>query len=689
MKIRDEAALVGGDVLEQRVRKMALEPHLPAEFKAVPEGSGVRLVIKDVDPLAHRSSTVRYIFGHAREADLSSTAGRRAAAERAELCGRADAPRKKGDVATDYIADARYQTGVFFCWAVDIVGNRSHEFLWSPLIIGGVVDAAIPGDVTRPQASESGRVISPGVVASQVSVSCVAPNPLGSFDRVQLYYEHYSEVGVIVAGASKVHTGEPGGTLQFQVDLAPFRTGQGQLTLTPGSKLISVAGGSLERQLRGGDWIEALDARGEVDFVTDNTTAWLKNDWAGESIVAHLGFRILPLVRLYFVSVSKASTRRPDIANAPFREVLLDALVSPPIAPTLTAASIGNGIRLLMVPVPGTDIERHTIWRAEGAGVPWGDPAWAPVQPFPQERNALTALIQYDDFDFTAYHREQGQVFCYAAVATNDRGESGPPSPIIEESPRLDTPTDSSPIASSQQNLLFNSYVHGTPGNTVSLADVSQHAYMGAPPPGHENWGTTVTGGATPAGHANETEVTLQCGLGVGGSCTLFQRIGAWDNAVLGARRIDKGRNLTLAVYARTTGGAPDGTFELAIVMLAGGVQVGLYNVKTRLSDDTFDDTAATRVFPGSDMVTEHQVYFATFVPKTIPATVEKIEVRIRLNNTFNGVNVLVKKCALGFGDKVIEWTPQLVGQPFPNPASTPPGEILDDGSRRGYIRVS
>lgn len=707
--LRSNGDTLPNDVIEQRLRKGLLEPQGPADFRAEIEGSAIRLVIVDIDHLAMRSSTVSYIVGHVRDPDVSTEAARKSSAGRAEICAPPIvAPRRKGDVATFYLSDSRYQTGAFFCWAVDRDGTRSQRFLWTPKITREIIDTAIPADVSRPQVTESGREASPGVIVSQISVSAVAPSPLGSFDRLQMALKDYHEVGSLVYGESKVHDGQPGGTIQFQFDLSPFRRGVGLITVTNGDDAVHVTGGLLNKQARPGDVIEVLGTRATVLSVSGNEDLLLSAGWTGQSVVDHDAFQILPLVRFLFLSQNGAGMNRTDVLNAPFQDVLLDALMSPPNAPTLTGSTIGNEVLLQWQQVLGTKIARYRLFRCDGVDTPFTDASRREIDTVEQDPSILNTgtLLQSRDTSFEPIERDRGDVFTYYVVAENDRRQQSAPSNGVALPCSANAPSDVDPVVIGRitlHNKLYNAFFSGTSGGNVLDTDTAQDSCNGtdasnvAGKPyggtgasdglgrflGFTRWhGRISAGGGGLPEFLNGDEIRLPQPGAVGEWCDVIQELGAWDNPTPKEVKVGKYSLFVLSVWAMRVGvNVPSGSLEIYLLQMDNDTERGYLPRQYRDTDNTlqyYTGSAAKIVIPGSSLVTTPARFFAVFKTDPDLGVTKQLRVVFRHVNSLLG-HIHIKQPKLEDGEVLTGWTGDMgdpsISYPIPTTAIPPIGD--------------
>lgn len=691
----------GGGIEDPRVRAGQLAALLPRDFKAEPGGSVVRLRIIDRDRLANRSGTVRYVFSHARDVDISSESTRRAGHSRSEFCGEIFAPGEEGREATCSISDARYATGTFFCVAVDAQGRASFDFLWSQIQSSQILDERVPDDVTRFSVSESGFEVAPGVMVSELSIAAYAPQNLGSFAGLQIWLKDYASVGSLQEGEYEQFNGQPGGRIDFKARYSPYRRGTGtSITVTNGSANVTGVATKFVSEVKAGDLLEVLNVRGTVLSVTDDTHLTLTGNWSGDTNTVD-DFVILPLVTIYGVAISKAGTHRADVTNSPSDQELFDALLSAPNAPDVELSEGGNVIRAA-VTATGTKLDRVILYRATGAGASFASSE--AIKAWPADKVNLDSTLHYEDTVFTLFEREQRQTFTYFATAVNVRGDESLPSVAEEASCRLDSPAEGSPPNSAREialNYLWNGHINGTDLASVDVSDAGQDVNMGGgtPPAGWYRAQGFAGGGGSAPGHVNGNEVVLAMtgvpNTGVTGSSFVVWRVDACDNATAANRRIATWKSWVLQVKARTSGGQPNGWLTLYIEMFDGaGVSLGFAVVKTRLSSDAPDFTDASVTVIGSEIMTDHFVYHGIFIldPTLTIAYINVVAGYSTIN--WNGVNIFITEAMLSPGENLPQWTAQM-----PDPditcgkvtggADAPPPLFTDqDGGFRPYVDI-
>jgi hypothetical protein len=631
-------------------RRNALGAQPPKDFIVVREGSGVRLCILERDKKADRSGSVTYVFGNALDVDTSTQAGLDGGSKRAAAaqCGQVTAPPNLDDEATEFLIDSRYQGGTFYCWGVDSTGGRSDAYLWSQLSFGSILDTTVPADFTHFDASESGEEVTPGVIDSVLTVTGRAPIPLGSLDGPQVYLGNYTNLGSIEESDFRRYTGPPGGSITFKIPLQLVRRkGVGTINVTNGSPNITITGGALLSQVHGGDQLELFGLRFYFNDPVDNNTVVLTTNWTGQT-GSFPDWKIVPLVTVYFVSVSKGGTRRPDIQNAPSRFVLFDGDLSAPVAPTiLGGAAMGNTNRIDVQQPIGTSLDVLHLWRATGSGQPFSSCVEIKsIQLNPSLPTAASGVLQFTDDKFTLSQREHGQAFTYFCTVTNLRRDPSPPSAPLEIICRLNSSGDGDPTLPSRdgfKNLLFNGFIGGVGlvvggvANVVDETDATQDTFNFNPaiaPQTLANIGTgasrlrawtrwrrrqTNQGTVYPT-HINGNEVKLPPpGIGVVGSekdVGIEQYLSGWNAPNAIDRKLQKGQYVTVQFLVYCDAGVtPDGSLFVGVAQYnAGASSWALW--RHRLSDDTFVETSTPFTIAASQLAA-----FSPSLPMKIYAT--------------------------------------------------------------------
>lgn len=679
------------DANDRIIRKGALAPGLPKDFKVEQVGAAIRLRVTDRNRAIARSGSVSYSIGWANSVDTTTTAGLDAGAARCEFFPSLPAPGIEDRDVTLFLQDTRYQTGVFYCFGVDRDGTRSKSYLWTSALTNVITDLSIPGDGKHLQISENGEGNGDSTV-SVMAVSIQAPNPLGSLDLFQLYFKNYPSLGDFEEGDSARYTGAAGGTIQFQArNAVGRRKGTGTITGIAGA-VISGTGTRFTHEVNVGGLFEALGVQGIVQSLTD-TAITLTSAWTGKAIVSFTDFYLYPLVTVYCVSVSKGGTRRTDIENAPSVSLVLDGNDSAPNAPTFTANPVGNAIRLDITPVIGTRVEHYNVYRGTGSGLAFT--ACALIGSVKHDPTNILGTIPYSDENFTLFQREQQQVFSYfvTSVMRATTPLESAASAEVDGACRLDSPADGGapmPARFPAASLTWNNMFSGTPG-PVLLADGVQDTQMNlVRPAGFNRWVGSASGGGSTPGFQNGTEVILAMagGIGSAGSSILTQKIGGWDGA---NGRVPKGKMVTVQFKVYHTPGTVNGSLQVQAAHYNGVPIVGLAFLRRRLSTDVLDYTSTNLVIPGSEIIATPQIYWGAFLLRdNVPTT--EIELQIAyVTTSYSGVNLVITEPMLSLGDGLPYWSapidPNTLYGPPGVAATVPPGRFVDrDGSVRDWI---
>lgn len=682
-----------GSINDSIIRTLTLTPLVPKQFFAENITDGVQVRAVGRDRLLERDGAVKYRVRWVEDGDMTTETGRKAARVRSVIVCTLDAPGHDGVEVTDTIRNATYGNGYLLCEAVGISQNVSDDFLFSQRLDSDVLDSTIPGDVTHFQASESGEEHQSSMV-SVLSVECQAPSPIGSFDRVQLYYKDYPQIGGMNEGESHRYSGGSGGSIQFQaMNASSRRKGEGTVSLANGNSTVTGTGGSFLSQAQPGDVIEVLGRQATVSFVTSNDSLTLTAVWAGPSVTSLADFTFIGLITVFAVAVSKAGTRRTDIENAPSVKVLFDAEDSAPNTPTMTGAALGNMNRLDVTPLVGTRVDHYNFYRGLGPAQPFS--ACTFLHAAPHDPTNVAGSIQFDDTDFTIYQREHAQVFSYYATAVNIARQEGLPSTIVELTCRLAAPSDGGvqiPGQTYSKNLLWNGMCYLNANVIIDPTDVNQDTSMGGgvPPGGFSRWNHEEGGGAISiASFQNTTELILPHNGSGGAYTSAKQWVGAWNNLVNANRRIPIGCYVTFQCLARTSGGTPDGILGVDISQQDSAfTHQGWAKYRQRLNTDVMDESATGLNINPGDLVVPWQKYWATF--HLDPAlTTAFISLRIRYQDGTTPANIVLSQIMLSIGDALPQWTGELVDplisyQPPGGGAPLPPGGFPDQDGGRG-----
>lgn len=665
----------------------------PKGFKVEKTGKGVRVTITDRD---HENietagtSALQYQVHWAETVDMTTEDGISAGFKQSVLLappipapGRADA------TASGEFTDPKYATGYYFVTGVDASGRRSESGVPARITDGS--GGTIPPDVTHFQVSESGEVHN-GNVLSAVAYSFQLPERLNGLDRVQFWYENYPNLNELSGGESIQRTSGAGGS-QTGVLRLPVarRTGAGTIGIL--GTAVGGTGTNFRAIAAAGDYLEIFGVRALIQSVDSPTTMTLAGAWSGPSVAARSDWQVIGATTIYAVSIGLNGERRDDVTGAPSQTVLLDGELSAPNAPTLAAQVIGNIVRLEVTPSYGTEIARVILYRGTGSGVAFA--STSVIHTWHSDKVNSTGTLQFDDSDFTVYQREQGQVFSYYAQTVNIRDQKSSESSRVQATCRLDSGGDNSPPNTARdlsRNLLWNGMLWCNADTTIDVTDVDQDTKMGGgvPPAGHYRWDHEESGGSTPAGFQNSTEIILPA-PGAAKYAAAKQRIDAWDNA---NSRIPKGAYLTFQVKARTTGGDLNGWLYVDISQQnAAGVHQGYAYVRERLSDDTIDESGVdneTFIIDPAEFENSYRLYWCVFKLRDT-LTTDRIVLRMYYQSgTMNNINLA--QPMLSRGEVLCIWTaemqdPDIFYPPPTGGAPTPPTSFPDlEGSARPYI---
>jgi hypothetical protein len=693
-----------GDFERHVVRSGRVPPLQPKNWFLDTKGNGIVVRVVNRGTLGTDSAisgAVRYDVHWAETVDTTTSDGIEAGFRRSKVIATVPAlDIEDMESESGVIDDETYQSGYFYVVARSAENDRS--VIGQPKRLSNqILSTSIPGAVEHFQVTESGEMHN-GTVWSALSVSFRAPRPLAGFAGVQLVLEHYPGLNdPPTYWVSKRYSGLGGGAGQFK-ELAQVcrRIGTGTISVTIGATGITGVGTAFTQQMRAGDYLEIGGTRAQIASVTDDDTATLSANWAGNrSYAAFASWEVIGLVRVYARSLSDGDVGAADLSTLPYVDVLMDGGLSAPNAPTITGTSRGNATVITWEQVVGTQIKGYRVYRGGAAGTAFVDCEAVGWVDQTKDVTAAASLLEWTDTNFTLYQREQNQVFAYYVVTVNERDDVSAPSTGVNVAARLDTGSDTGPQDNARQvpkNLLYNAMFSGTAAGSVDPTDTAQDDRMGfVPPTGFTYWDGDVSGSGQAPGHQSATEVILaMTALNDTGGSWVFQEIDAWDHATPG--HIPKGKLLNFQVKVRTSGGAPNGTFYLDILQYNGASHVSEGRLRERLSNDEYttvdgaggstqgDDFLAVA---GSDIVTDYQMVHGTFYLD--PAvTTTKIMPRIIYSVTsWNGVNVIITEPMLSIAETPPYWTAEMVDPtitygPPSGGAPTPPGYFNDeDGS--------
>jgi hypothetical protein len=709
-------------VADRVAQRLTVTVQPPKDFRVERHGDQLVLIVIDRGRVVSRmdvSGADHYDFYWAEDVDVSTQTGIDAGAARATKIGDVDRVWIEDREIAFTVSSDKFKSGYFYAFGANGLGDRSVRYLFSGKQTTEILDSTIPANVDNFSVSESGEVHN-GTTVSAISFGYVAPAS-ASFAGVQFFLENYPNPGQVTEYYVDRYIGPAKGASSGKFTALPCRRkGLGTITIS-GTNVTGVSGTQFTAQVAVGDVIEAFGVTGVVQNVTNDFTITLTATWAGRFSPTNITeWTVIGKVTLYAVSLSKASTHG-DYKKAPSTSTLFDAELSAPIAPTLSATSIGNGIRLSLTPAAGTELSHWTIYKAKGAAIPFTDVSIHAVKVVKQDTLNVNSVYQTDDLEFSVYDREQGQTFSYYATATNTRGQEGSPSARAEAVCRLNTDKDTDPsIPSSDgfKNLLFNGFIGGT-GNTVggtanvvsgdtgpdttqdtfnnirsndgldTLQGPQTQAGIGAGTSrlrAWSRWNELAIGGATVhATHINTNEVKLPA-PGVGKSIEINEWILAWNTATQKDKKIKKGGYYTLQVLVYTDA-TVSGSFIMGVAQYNGGASQWSY-LRTRNTDDSINETlnpfSISGFFLGQPASSNPAKLYAAFRLDPTFAT-DKIAVVLRHADSTAG-NIFIKEAMLNENLVTGPWTGDMgnIDMCYPTGSNNPGTRPDHDGTKTG-----
>ena len=709
-----------------------IAPLPPKGFRIEKAQNGIRVFAADRGKLVPSdgriSGSVAYRVRWAEQCDISSLDSIKAALVRSTVVSPTIETSGKDNVeAVAFISDPKYSSGFFFCLGVDAAGTESTEWAGPVQLVNAILDNGVPGDPTHVQISASGEYIGADVVEA-VTVSLLVPNPIGSFDGMQLFLKDYVNLGSVQEGEFHRYTGAPGGSMQFKdfYGIAK-RIGIGTLNVTNGSTAVVVSQGAL-RQAQAGDYLEAIGARGFISSVNTDTSMTLAAPWTGKTVVGLGEYAIIGNVTVYVVAISKGGTHQADITLAPHSTLLFDGSIGVPIAPTITATTLDNTIRIEFQQVLGTKIKGYTLYRGLGAGTPYLNCSVLDNIPQPKATSDATlSLIQYEDSSFTQTQKETGVIFAYYVTTMNELGIQSSPSVGVNASCRLASSQDVDPATTARvgvKNLLYNAWPGGTTGNTILASDLSQDGFNGTSVgnlpgvpynavaaraigtgkfKGYTRWESAGTGGApVRATFINNAEAKFPF-PGVGQFCYLQQELDSWDLIGNPAQsvKIKKDGIYVFSCYIRydSVAGKPDGTFQVYIEQYNTAVVTGYASRRYRDSGTNtllwYDDSGLGTVnancvlnFACSGLTLGWQRIYGVFrMNSALTGLCAQVRVNFALAGSTLGALYLTQ-AMFSEGEEIGYWVGDMGDPTVSQPAPVkPPGGIGDgDGLRRGFF---
>lgn len=708
-------------------RNRTLAPRGPRSFRIEKAGTGFRAIVTD---WPHESiavagtGTFQFLLYWVEDLDQTSAQGIADGFGRRTLLSPAiPAPgpssrnnRGAGMQVIQFYSDPKYQVGYFFMTGVDSEGNESAPVGPVKVISGN--GGTVPADVEHFQVSESGE-IRDGSLVSVVSYSFRVPTTGGVIENVQFMYLNYPTLNEFSEGQSVRVTVGRGATQTGQLVFPRgLRTGNGSISIAGtavtgvGTEFLTLAAAA------GGDQIEVFGVLGRIDSVSSNTSMTLVSAWSGPAISGVDDWMVIGAVTIYAVSEGRNGARRDDPANAPSVLVDLDGNLSPPIAPgSVFISNIGGIVRIEADQVSGTQIDSYILYRSTGSLVDSGM-ALSPPQPDigttqidgkPADANPVAgSLVQFNDSDFTDTQKEDGQAFVWYVTVRSGNLESAAASAV--GTCRLTSSQDVDPSLTGRvglKNLLYDSFIGGTAGNTVIDTDTSQDGFNGTSAGnlpgkpyggsgaaagsgkfvGHTRWHSTTDGAAAIATFINGNEVKIVA-PGLGKTTRMWQEIDAWDIGLGGAagNKITRGGFYVISALFRYDAGLgqPPGTFNFWIDQWSNNTHSG---DSLRRYRDPADQVLKYHAQgsglniesnPGSVLLATWQRFYAIYQLDTT-ITTKQIRMNYSLSNCTTG-ELRICRVMLNEGEDIGYWTGDMGDTTVSQPVGSGPPAGGGDG---------
>ena len=703
----------------ERIREIVdrggMPPLLPKSVIIDDTGNGVRVQItaRGRGPI---DGTVRFDVHYVADCDDSTTNGLARIVGASTVVDNIPNPIKEDALGETLVSDGKYRDGWFFITAVNAAGDRSEPS--QPRQVGAAVhDRSVPTDVQHFRGSESGEQHN-GMTFSACAFSYQAPNPLAGFDSLQLVAIDYPTRGEVTALDPEEYRGLGGGAASFKKLLQVCRRpGLGTVTATNGVATVTFGGSENALiQAQAGDYLEVLGVRAQIKSVDSATQVTLgvpggaAANWSGLSVAAFAFYTFLGNVRFYARSVSAGGGYDEDLTGLPYVDLVLDGNLSAPNAPTLAVEAAGGLIRASVTLPAGTEIAEAILYRGTGAAVAFA--SCTPIKTWPSDQINPTATLQYEDTDFSAYEKENAQVFTYYAVAVNVRGEKSLPSAAAQATCRLNTGKEGdTPFGKlGLKNLLYNGFIGGTSGIQVAAggaAGASQDVYFdvsgGTPGIAYNASSPQANGTGRWQGHTRwdaSVGVTFNLGTevlmpfpGAGNFATVWQEIGAWDNPLTRFRKIKRAGVYVLSAYFRIASGTPNGEIRFFLEQHNDAVVPKLGNAYRRYRDsaDVLQWSNADYTFSASLLTAEWQRFWAVYRTDSTLANSRQIHVNLAWAEGTTG-SIAITQAMLNEGEEVGVFTADMGDTwiAWPQGSGDPPNGVGDgDGTRVGrYIEA-
>lgn len=705
-----------------RQRQLMVLP--PLNFYVERFGLGVRAVIADRDhenTETSGTSAVEYQVHWAATVDATTDSGAAAGFARAILLAPAiPAPGRVGAPATAIYTDPKYVEGYFYCTGVAADGTRSEPT--RPVRIGDGDTGTIPGDVKHFRCSESGEENGQGTL-SKISYAFECPDSVENVARFQFYYRNYPALNQVHEGESVQRTSGPGGSQTGDIRL-PVARRIGVGTINISGTTVNGVGTNFYAQTAtaGGDYLEVLGSRVQIDSVTSETELELTAAWSGPGVVSVGSWQIIGSVTIYCVSVGFDGSRRSDYENAPAAVVVLDGELSPPLAPGVVSATpVATGVRIAWTQVAGTQLRGYNVYRSEGLTPDAGMATQPPVpssgtkqiNPPSGQNPSLPAggsfaLMQFDDTNFTTYELETNAVFTWYVTTTNVRGDESSAISVFGTC-RAVLPNEIDPTLPSlvdPKNYIYNSFINGTPGNQVLANDTSQDVHTGSDAsnlPGRpyqsasgqadgtgrfrgytrleSNDGFTGAAGIVTFEDGNEINIPAP---GAGKAHYVYGEIGAWDHPADLFRKIEKGGTYVLSMFLNHTGIVLDGTFGVFVQQMDNGSSVADCIHRARDSSGSIVDVGDTFNLDASLITSVSRRWWAVFQTDASAANSKQLHYNFFWENGTIG-NLRIKMIAWQRGEILPPWTADMGDTTVSIPNPTNPVQPIGDDRRERF----
>lgn len=705
-------------------------PLPPLQVVIEDTGAGVRVTVVNDGPLGRLNGAVRYDAYNAAEdsknpVDTSSVAATSAAFVRAVCVGSIPATDVAHTQSSNLFNDPKFSTGLWFVCGVGSDGTRSAPSQ-PARVTTGTADTTIPGDVSHLQISESGKV-SNGTVFSELSVTCDPPADSSNLGGVQMYLKDYLSLGDIQEGY--FHQWRGSGGINFDpLYPIPRRRANISVTATAASNSFSAAGGFLAIA-KIGELLEVLGVQLEISGVTDTAITTLAN-WPKDTVTTS-DFVIIGKPRIFIVSVSKAGTRRADIENAPYVDVLMDGNMSTPNAPAnVYISDTGVDVVIEWDQVAGSTIDGYNVYRSDGVSADAGMSNSPPtptagtilldkVKQNPNIPEGSTyARLQFHDSKFTPYDLETNAAFIWYVTTANTRGDESAANYSVGNC-RQSVTNEIDPTQvgrNAGKNYLYNAALAGTAAAQVLATDTAQDPFMGTDASnlpgkpygaaggqangtgrfrGYTRWesndgGTGASGTVT---FENGDEVHIPA-PGAANFQYLFQEIGAWNESSGNAyKKLGMGEVYTFSVYLAHDGAtAVDGSVLVYIEHYDNNTFKSLAERRYRDTNSNITSSVSGLEIAGSEITATPVRYQAAFQLDSAISPTRQIRVNVARSDGTSGV-LVVRRAMFNPGEVAAQWTSDMgdpsISVPVPTTPIDPQGDNRTErvgDSRRSRI---